>query len=64
MSDSELQSFRLMRDAVVAEHGSIVAQLDDLKAQRKAKTATYQQLFARKMTLSAMLDIYKKHGLL
>ncbi len=64
MHDDTLEQHRAMRSAVVAEYDDIVAHLDALKADGKVKTATYKQLFARKMTLSAMLDIYRKHGLL
>lgn len=64
MPDDALAAFQRMRDDVVAECASVVSRLDALRAQGKVKTATYQQLFARKMTLTAMLDLYRKHGLL
>ena len=34
-----------------------------LKAQGREKTATYRQLFARKLTLSEILGWYKTYGL-
>ena len=34
-----------------------------LKAQGKEKTATYRQLFARKLTLGELLTWYKPYGL-
>lgn len=64
MADESLEKYRKMRDDVVREFDETVAQLDELKVAGKFKTVTYKQLFARKMTLSAMLDIYREHGLL
>lgn len=63
MPDDALAAFQQMRDDIVAECAAVASRLDELKAQGKVKTATYQQLFARKMTLTAMLDLYRKHGL-
>lgn len=63
MPDDTLAAFQQMRDDIVAECAAVASQLDELKAQKKVRTATYQQLFARKMTLTAMLDLYRKHGL-
>ena len=64
MAGESLEKYREMRDDVVREFDEVVARLNDLKAAGKFKTVTYKQLFARKMTLSAMLDIYREHGLL
>ena len=64
MADESLEKYRKMRDDIVREFDEVVARLDELKAAGKFKTVTYKQLFARKMTLSAMLDIYREHGLL
>lgn len=64
MVDESLERYREMRDDVVREFDEVVARLGELKAAGKFKTVTYKQLFARKMTLSAMLDIYREHGLL
>lgn len=64
MGDERLKAYERMQASVVDEHDGIMAELSSLKEEGKVKTATYQQLFARKMTLSAMLDIYKRHGLL
>ncbi len=62
--EDELAAFIEMREAVKAEFEAAVRQLGGLRAEGKVKTATYKQLFARKMTLSSMLDIYKDFGLL
>lgn len=64
MVDESLERYREMRDDVVREFDEVVARLDELKAAGKFKTVTYKQLFARKMTLSAMLDMYREHELL
>ena len=64
MTDETLEKYREMRDDIVLEFDEVIARLDELKAAGKFKTVTYKQLFARKMTLSAMLDMYREHGLL
>ncbi len=64
MADESLEKYREMRDDVVREFDEVIARLDELKAAGKFKTVTYKQLFARKMTLSAMLDMYREYGLL
>lgn len=64
LCDDELVRFRAMRDATLEELAQTEATLGELRAQGKVKTATYQQLFARKMTLSAFADLYRQHGLL
>lgn len=55
MTDETLEKYREMRDDIVLEFDEVIARLDELKAAGKFKTVTYKQLFARKMTLSAML---------
>lgn len=64
MTDESLEKYREMRNDVVREYDETIARLDELKAAGKFKTVTYKQLFARKMTLSAMLDICREHELL
>lgn len=55
MTDETLEKYREMRDDIVREFDEVIARLDELKSAAKFKTVTYKQLFARKMTLSAML---------
>lgn len=62
--DETLENYRQMRDDVMREFDDVAAQLDELKAAGKFKTVTYKQLFARKLTLSSVLDMYREHGLL
>ncbi len=64
MTDEErLCKFEEMLDAVRSERQTVSATLEDLRVQNKVKTATYQQLFARKMTLGSMLALYERYGL-
>lgn len=65
MDDKE----RLARfEAVVAdtqqERALVVNQLEELKAKGRIKSATFQQLLARKMTLDAFLTAFERQGLL
>ena len=64
--DTEERLARL--DALIAETGDeralVVEQLEKLKAQGKTKSATFQQLLARKMTLDAFMRALEAHGLL
>ena len=64
MSEACLEDYISMRDEIVDEYESIREKLDRLKVDGKTKSATFKQLTARKLTLAAMLDIYRKHGLL
>lgn len=64
MPRPELEGFIQMRDAVVQELEEAETRMAELRAEGKVKTATYQQLFARKMTLGTMIDLYKDYGLL
>ena len=64
--DSEERLARL--DALIAEtrdeRALVAEQLEKLKAQGKTKSATFQQLLARKMTLDAFMRALEAHGLL
>lgn len=64
MSQERLEKFEAMLAHVKEEYASTCATLADLRAQNKVRTATYQQLFARKMTLDSLLSLYEKHGLI
>lgn len=64
MTDQEqLAAYRAMQGAVQAEYDAAAEKMAALKAQGKEKTATYRQLFARKLTLSEILGWYKTYGL-
>lgn len=59
----ELAAYRAMQAAVQAEYDRTAEKMAALKAQGREKTATYRQLFARKLTLSEILGWYKTYGL-
>ena len=64
MTDQEqLTAYRAMQGAVQQEYDRTTDKMAALKAQGKEKTATYRQLFARKLTLSELLSYYKTYGL-
>ncbi|HIZ61389.1 MAG TPA: hypothetical protein H9724_01280 [Candidatus Gemmiger avistercoris] len=64
MTDQEqLAAYRAMQGAVQAEYDAAAEKMAALKAQGKEKTATYRQLFARKLQLSELLSWYKTYGL-
>lgn len=49
---------------LVAENALVLQQLEALRAQGKVKTATYQQLTARKLALKSTLALFEERGLL
>ena len=64
MTDAEqLAAYRAMHAAIQAEHDRAADKMAALKAQGKEKTATYRQLFARKLTLGELLTWYRTYGL-
>ena len=54
----------LVLAALLAEQESVCATLEGLRAQDKTRTATYQQLTARKLALKSMLGAFEEQGLL
>lgn len=63
MNEERLEKFEAMLTDVQEEYDSVCATLAGLRAQEKVRTATYQQLFARKMTLESFLSLYERNGL-
>ena len=53
-----------MLAALLAEQESVCVTLEGLRAQGKTRTATYQQLTARKLALKSMLGAFEEQGLL
>ena len=49
MNEDRLQAFEKMLSAILAQYDADTAKLAALKAEGKEKTATYRQLFAKKM---------------
>ena len=58
-----LEQFEKMLADLQAQYADTAARMEKLKAQDKTRTATYRQLFARKLTLSEILGWYKTYGL-
>lgn len=65
MNDGErLARFEAVLADWAAEWESVTTTLEALRAQGKTRTATYQQLTARKLTLKSMLAPFEERGLL
>lgn len=60
----QLAAYRAMQAAIETEYTRTAERMAALKAQGKEKTATYRQLFARKLTLSELLSWYRTYGLI
>ena len=64
MTDQEqLAAYRAMQKVVQDEYDRTADKMAALKIQGKEKTATYRQLFARKLQLGELLGYYKIYGL-
>lgn len=61
--EERLAAFEAMLEAVQKQYAETTARMDKMKQEGKVKTATYRQLFARKLTLSELLSYYKTYGL-
>lgn len=65
MNDGErLARFEAALAALAEERESVITTLDDLRAHRTTRTATYQQMAARKLVLKAALAPFEEAGLL
>lgn len=66
MDDRQLERLAAF-EAALAEmadgYDRIAAQLEEMRAQGKTKTATYQQLAARKLALRTSLAFFEDRGL-
>jgi hypothetical protein len=60
---TRLERYETFRCDVVAELASTEGQLRDLKTAGKTRTATYQQLFANRLTLRGILERLADHGI-
>lgn len=61
--EEKLSAYERMQAAIQAEYDSATAKMAELKAKGREKSATYRQLFARKLTLGELLSWYKTYGL-
>ncbi|MDD5857067.1 MAG: hypothetical protein PUE19_02525 [bacterium] len=60
---ARLAAFEAMLARVEQQYAETCAHMDRLKAEGRIKTATYRQLFARKMALDETLTMYQVYGL-
>ena len=60
---ARLAAFEAMLARVEQQYAKTCAHMDRLKAEGRIKTATYRQLFARKMALDETLTMYQVYGL-
>ena len=57
-----LAAFEAVLADVQREYAATVARMEELKEAGRVKSATYRQLFARRMTLREMLTLFEVHG--
>ena len=63
MEQNRLEAFEKMLSAVQEEYEGILSGMERMKAEKKTKTVTYQQLMARKLMYQNMLSMYQIYGL-
>lgn len=63
MDQERLEAFEKMLAAVQKEYTDIVSSMEQMKADGKVKTVTYQQLMSRKLMYQNMLSLYQIYGL-
>ncbi|MDE6389409.1 MAG: hypothetical protein K2L82_16635 [Lachnospiraceae bacterium] len=63
MNEKRLEAFEKMLAAVQNEYDDILVKMENMKADGKVKTVTYQQMMSRKMTYQNMLSLYGIYGL-
>lgn len=62
--EERLAAFEAMLDSVQRQYAETTTRMDKMKLEGKVKTATYRQLFARKLSLQDALTMYQVYGLL
>lgn len=62
--EERLAAFEAMLDSVQKQYAETITRMDKMKLEGKVKTATYRQLFARKLSLQDVLMMYQVYGLL
>ena len=63
MSERE-EKFEKMLQSTLDEYSITVNKMEKLKAENKAKTVTYKQLMATKLTLQNIISRYEIYGLI
>ena len=56
---NKLDKYESMKDYILESLDETVIKLEELKKERKDKTATYRQLTARKLNLQNVVSFYK-----
>lgn len=56
---NKLDKYESMKDYILESLDETVIKLEELKKERKDKTATYRQLTARKLNLQNVISFYK-----
>ena len=56
---NKLDKYESMKDYILESLDENVIKLEELKKERKDKTATYRQLTARKLNLQNVISFYK-----
>ena len=59
-----LEAFEAMLAAVQAQYADTTARMEQLNAAGRVTSATYRQLFAKKLSLQDVLTLYEVYGLL
>ena len=59
-----LQAFEAMLEDIVKKADEEQKIMEDLRRQRKEKTATYRQYLGNRLMYTQVLAMYKKYGLL
>ncbi len=65
MGDEErLKRFEAVLADLQSEQAQVAETMEELRAKGRVKSATYQQLMARKLTLQTLESFFERHGLL
>lgn len=59
-----LEAFEKMLEDIQNQYDSEKEQMEKLKAEGKEKTASYKQYFGNRLMYKAMLEKYRKYGLI
>jgi len=59
-----LEAFERMLADVQRNYAEITARMEQLKAEKKEKTATFRQYWSNRMTCQYMLSMYQQYGLI
>ncbi len=62
--EERLAAFESMLKNVKDRYADTTEKMENLKAEGKVKTVTYNQLMAEKLTLQKMLSMYEIYGII